>query len=65
MAFTDKRTKLRITSVVQKDQPEDIQHSINSVKDDRKVYLQANIIRIMKVRKTLKYNQLVTEVSRI
>lgn len=65
MAFTNKRTKLRITSVLQKDQPEDIQHSINSVNDDRKVYLQANIIRIMKVRKTLKYNQLVTEVSRI
>jgi len=65
MTFTDKRTKLRITSVVQKDQPEDIQHSINSVKDDRKVYLHANIIRIMKMRKTSKYNQLVTEVSRI
>jgi len=65
MAFTDKRTKLRITSVVQKDQPEDIQHSMNSVNDERKVYLQAIIIRIMKVRKTSKYNQLVTEVSRI
>lgn len=65
MAFTDKRTKLRITSVVKKDQPEDIQHSMNSVNDERKVYLQAIIIRIMKVRKTSKYNQLVTEVSRI
>ncbi|XP_060845005.1 cullin-2-like [Rhopalosiphum padi] len=62
MAFTNKRTKFHITSSVQKDLPQDTQHTINSVKDDRKVYLQANITRIMKVRKTLKYTQLVNEI---
>jgi hypothetical protein len=65
MAFTNKRTKFHVTSSVQKDLPQDTQHTINSVKDDRKVYLQANITRIMKVRKTLNYTQLVNEVSKV
>jgi len=63
MAYTNKRTKFRITSAIQKDTPQDIEQTVNSVEDDRKTYLQAAIVRIMKARKILRHNQLVNEVS--
>jgi len=66
MAFTHKRTTFCIKSAIQKEIPQEIeQKTINSVENDRKTYLQAAIIRIMKARKTLLHNQLVIEVSKI
>lgn len=62
MAYTNKRTKLRITSALQKDTPQEIEQTVNSVEDDRKTYLQAAIVRIMKSRKVLRHNQLMNEV---
>ncbi|XP_025190388.1 cullin-2-like [Melanaphis sacchari] len=62
MEFTNKRTKLHVTSAVQKDLPQEIQRTVNSIKEDRKIYLQATITRIMKVRKILKHTQLVNEI---
>lgn len=63
MFYTNKRTKLRITTALQKDTPQEIEQTVNSVEDDRKTYLQAAIVRIMKARKVLRHNQLVNEVS--
>jgi len=47
MDFSNKRTKLCITSAVLKDIPQEIEQSINSVEIDREAFLQATIIRIM------------------
>jgi len=65
MEYSNKRTKLRITTALQKDTPQEIEQTANSVEDDRKTYLQAAIVRIMKARKILRHNQLVNEVSRV
>lgn len=62
MAYTNKRTKLRITSALQKETPQEVEQTVNSVEDDRKTYLQAAIVRIMKSRKILRHNQLVNEI---
>lgn len=64
MAYFNKRTKLRITATLQKDTIQEIEQTVNSVEDDRKTYLQAAIVRIMKARKVLRHNQLVNEVSK-
>ncbi|XP_050536894.1 cullin-2 [Daktulosphaira vitifoliae] len=61
-SYTNKRTKLRITAALQKDTPQEIEQTVNSVEDDRKTYLQAAIVRIMKARKVLRHNQLVNEI---
>lgn len=61
--YFNKRTKLRITASLQKDTPQEIEQTVNSVEDDRKTYLQAAIVRIMKARKVLRHNQLVNEVG--
>lgn len=63
--YFNKRTKLRITSALHKDTPQDIEHTVKSIDEDRKPYLQAAIVRIMKSRKILKHNQLVNEVSNV
>lgn len=65
MDFSNKRTKFCITSAVLKDIPQEIEHSTSSVEFDREAFLQATIIRIMKMRKKLEHNKLVIEASKI
>ncbi|XP_015111572.1 cullin-2 [Diachasma alloeum] len=60
--YYNKRTKFKVTGALQRDQPHDAEATHRSVDDDRKLYLQAAIVRIMKSRKLLKHNQLVQEV---
>ncbi|OAD55361.1 Cullin-2 [Eufriesea mexicana] len=63
--YYNKRTKFRITGALQRDVPHechDVETTHRSVDDDRKLYLQAAIVRIMKSRKVLRHNQLVQEV---
>ena len=63
--YYNKRTKFRITGTLQRDVPHechDVETTHRSVDDDRKLYLQAAIVRIMKSRKVLRHNQLVQEV---
>lgn len=63
--YTNKRTRFRITAAVQKETPQEVEHTLNSVEEDRKLYLQAAIVRIMKSRKVLKHNALIQEVCDI
>ncbi|KAL1502791.1 hypothetical protein ABEB36_007887 [Hypothenemus hampei] len=60
--YSNKRTKFRITAAIQKETPHEVEQTINSVEEDRKMYLQAAIVRIMKSRKVLKHNLLIQEV---
>ncbi|CAF3571796.1 unnamed protein product [Adineta steineri] len=60
--FKNKRTKFKISTVTQKETTQDTEISQNAIDDDRKFYLQAIIVRIMKSRKTLRHNLLIDEV---
>ncbi|XP_046984562.1 cullin-2 [Schistocerca americana] len=62
--YTNKRTKFRITTIAHKESPQEIEQTISAVDEDRKLYLQAAIVRIMKSRKVLKHNCLIQEVLR-
>ncbi|XP_012254401.1 cullin-2 [Athalia rosae] len=62
LEYSNKRTKFRVTGALQRDAPHDAEATHRSVDDDRKLYLQAAIVRIMKSRKVLRHNQLVQEV---
>lgn len=64
MDYSNKRTRFRITAAIQKESPQEVEHTMNSVEEDRKLYLQAAIVRIMKSRKVLKHNALIQEVSK-
>uniref|UniRef100_V5I8I2 Cullin-5 n=1 Tax=Anoplophora glabripennis TaxID=217634 RepID=V5I8I2_ANOGL len=56
--YSNKRIRFRITATV----PLETEQMMNSVKEDRKIYLQAAIVRIMKSRKVLKHDLLIQEV---
>ncbi|XP_046838772.1 cullin-2 [Vespa velutina] len=60
--YHNKRTKFRVTVALQRDTLHDAEATHRSVDDDRKLYLQAAIVRIMKSRKLLRHNQLLQEV---
>lgn len=53
---------MKITAAVQRETPQDTEQTLSAVDDDRKMYLQAAIVRIMKSRKVLKHNALIQEV---
>ena len=62
LKYSNKRTKFRIAGTVQKETPQEIEATHHTVEEDRKMYLQAAIVRIMKSRKLLKHNALIQEV---
>merc|ERR1712241_113460 len=62
MKYSNKRTKFRIAGIVQRDTPQEVEQAHQAVDEDRKMYLQAAIVRIMKSRKVLKHNALIQEV---
>lgn len=49
--FASKRLKLKITGGVTGETPQQHQATMDSIEEDRKLYLQAAIVRIMKARK--------------
>jgi len=63
MDYSNKRTKIKINAVVQKETPQETETTQTSVDEDRKLYLQATIVRIMKSRKNLNHNVVIQEVS--
>lgn len=60
--YSNKRTKFKISAALQKETQQEVEHTMTAVDDDRKLYLQAAIVRIMKSRKILKHNALIQEV---
>ncbi|KAJ3150527.1 Cullin-2 [Geranomyces michiganensis] len=60
--FTNKRTKIKVSTAMQADTPAEVAATRTAIDDDRRLYLQAAIVRIMKARRTLAHAQLVAEV---
>lgn len=60
--YSNKRTKFKISAALQRETPQEVEHTMSAVDEDRKLYLQAAIVRIMKSRKILKHNALIQEV---
>jgi len=60
--YQSKRTKFKITAAVTKETPQETEQAQTAIDEDRKLYLQAAIVRIMKARKVLKHNLLIQEV---
>ncbi|KAH7965534.1 hypothetical protein HPB49_008686 [Dermacentor silvarum] len=62
-SYSNKRTKFKITAVIQKEAAQqELEQTHSSVDEDRKLYLQAAVVRIMKARKVLRHNTLIQEV---
>ncbi|XP_077553826.1 cullin-2-like isoform X3 [Haemaphysalis longicornis] len=62
-AYSNKRTKFKISAVLQKEAAQqELEQTHSSVDEDRKLYLQAAVVRIMKARKLLRHNTLIQEV---
>ncbi|XP_072027035.1 cullin-2-like [Amphiura filiformis] len=60
--YSNKRTKFKITTALQKEAPQEVEQTHVAVEEDRKLYLQAAVVRILKARKILKHNTLIQEV---
>ncbi|KAI9566965.1 Cullin family-domain-containing protein [Boletus coccyginus] len=59
--FTDPRAKVHINSIQAKDTPEESKRTQSHIDSDRKHYLDAAIVRIMKAKKELTYEALKTQ----
>ncbi|KAG0230091.1 Cullin-2 [Mortierella sp. GBA43] len=62
MSFSNKRTKLKISGALQADTPQETTATLKAVDEDRRLCIQASIVRIMKSRRVLSHMQLVQEV---
>ncbi|ELT99573.1 hypothetical protein CAPTEDRAFT_175514 [Capitella teleta] len=62
LEYTNKRTKFKIITSVQRETPQEVEQTMSNVDEDRKMYVQAAIVRTMKARKVLKHNALIQEV---
>jgi len=62
LKYSNKRMKFRIAGTVQRETPQEVEQTHQAVDEDRKMYIQAAIVRIMKSRKLIKHNQLIQEV---
>ncbi|KAI0662359.1 Cullin-domain-containing protein [Cubamyces menziesii] len=58
--FTDPRYQVHINSIQSKETPEETKRTQNSIEADRKHALDAAIVRVMKAKKELNYEQLKT-----
>jgi len=60
--FVSKRKKFKLTATLQSEIEQQSQQTKKLIEDDRKLFLQATIVRIMKSRKILRHNLLINEV---
>lgn len=57
-----KRTKIKVTAASQQEVQQETQATRKAVDEDRRMYIQAAIVRIMKSRQTLSHIQLIQEI---
>jgi hypothetical protein len=62
-AFTSAQFRVRIPAPIRKTTSKDRENASANVAEDRKHTMEANIVRIMKTRKTINHQQLISEVS--
>lgn len=62
-SFQSAQLRVRIPNAVRKTTPKERENAAQSVQDERKHAMEANIVRIMKARKTISHQQLMLEVS--
>lgn len=60
--YVSKRTKNKVAGGLQKETKQQTDDTYRGIDEDRKLYLQAAIVRIMKARKTLTHVNLIQEV---
>eukprot|EP01117_Protostelium_nocturnum_P003593 TRINITY_DN1480_c0_g1_i1.p1 TRINITY_DN1480_c0_g1~~TRINITY_DN1480_c0_g1_i1.p1 ORF type:complete len:629 (+),score=88.00 TRINITY_DN1480_c0_g1_i1:331-2217(+) len=60
--YSNKRLKIKLASALQKESKSENDATHKGIEDDRKLYLQAAIVRIMKSRKSMTHLNLVQEV---
>ncbi|XP_065896502.1 cullin-2-like isoform X2 [Dysidea avara] len=65
MNYSNKRTKFKITTFDSHETCQELEQTQNIVDADRKLFLQASIVRVMKARKVLQHNLLVQEVIKM
>ncbi|KAI9336011.1 Cullin [Zopfochytrium polystomum] len=61
-AFTSKRIKVKIAAAVQMESAQDTENTRKSIDEDRRLFLQTVIVRVMKSRKALSHTSLIQEV---
>ncbi|EFA78583.1 cullin B [Heterostelium album PN500] len=60
--YSNKRLKVKVSSSLQKDTTTQTEETYKGIEEDRKLYLQASIVRIMKARKSMNHVALIQEV---
>ncbi|KAJ3036581.1 Cullin-2 [Rhizophlyctis rosea] len=60
--FTSKRIKIKVNAALQMDTPQENDATKKAIDEDRKLYIQASIVRVMKSRKELSHTHLMQEV---
>ena len=60
-AFKSKRLRYKVSAALQRETPEENKQTHTAVEEDRKLFLQAAIVRIMKARKSTTHANLIQE----